>query len=145
MNARSRVAAVRYALAGSDPSGGMAFQVDADTEALRGTYRLEIPLFEAPGRDGQLRISLQYQARMWLGEAEANFAVLDGDPFNAPGWSLGLPKLLGGILIDADGTRHPARRLSVTALGSEEAEVEYLTIDGSNIRYQISLNPPASG
>src|SRR5439155_4966465 len=145
INAGSRVTSVRQGLSGADPSGGRAFAVDADTEALRGTYRLVVPLLEAQGRDDALRINLEYQARIWLGRDIGNLAILDGSAFSAPGWSLNLPKLLGGILIEADGSRHPARKTRVTAIGQEETEIEYVATDGSNIKYQIRLDPPKPG
>jgi len=104
-----------------------------------------VPLLEAQGRDDALRINLEYQARIWLGRDIGNLAILDGSAFSAPGWSLNLPKLLGGILIEADGSRHPARKTRVTAIGQEETEVEYVATDGSNIKYQIRLDPPKPG
>ena len=140
-NARSSVAAVRQGLSAADPTGARGFEVDADTEALRGTFRLVIPLLDTRGRGEPLRLALHYQARIWFGESEASMTTLDGDQLNAPGWSLGLPKVLGGILIEGDGSRHSARRVSVTGNGQEDVAVAYATTDGSDITYEIALSP----
>ena len=138
-NARGPVAVVRQGLGASDSSGTRAVQVDRDTEALRGTFRLLVPLLEARGRVEPFRVDLHYQARMWFGGAEATAASLDGDQWRAPGWSVGLPRLLGGILIESDGTRRPARRTTVVANGAEDVDVSYITTDGSDISYRIVL------
>jgi RHS repeat-associated protein len=81
---------------------------------------------------------------MWFGGFEANMSILDGDQVNAPGWSLGLPKLLGGILIEGDGSRRPARRTSVVGNGKDDVDVSYVTTDGSDITYRIELKPSAT-
>jgi len=143
-NARSSVANVRQGLNTADPTGARGFAIDADTEAQRGTFHLVIPLLNVRGRVAPLRIGLNYQARIWFGQFEAKMTALDGDQFNAPGWSLGLPKLLGGILIEADGVRRPARRTSVTGNGLEDVDVSYVTTDGSDIAYRIQLSPNAA-
>lgn len=145
VNARSSVRTVRHALLGADRSGARGYDIDADTEALRGTFRLMIPLMDAPGRTSPLRVSLHYQARIWFGGLEANMPTLDGDQEHAPGWSLGLPKILGGILIEGDGSRHAARRTEVIGNGQNDVDVTYLTTDGSDITYRIRLTPTSTG
>src|SRR4051794_18498487 len=96
-NARSRVAVARHALEAADPTGSRARSVDSDSEVLRGTFRISIPLCNYPGRTKPFALTLNYAARLWMGDW--NMAKLDGDMRNAPGWSLSLPRILGGILI----------------------------------------------
>ena len=52
--------------------------------------------------------------------------TLDGVKYGAPGWSLGLPKLLGSILIVRDGTHYPARRTAVNRYGQQDVDVSYI-------------------
>jgi hypothetical protein len=88
---------------------------------------------------------MHYQARIWFGANEADMSILDGDQQNAPGWSLGIPKVLGGVLIEADGSRRPARRTNVVGNGLEDVDVSYVTTDGSDISYRIRLRPALNG
>lgn len=144
-NARSSVSTVRQGLSTADPSGGRGFDNDSDTEALRGTHRIVIPLLDARGRTGPTRLALHYQARIWFGSSEADMSILDGDVTNAPGWSLGIPKVLGGVLIEADGSRRPARRTTAVGDSIEDVDVSYVTTDGSNISYRIRLGRASHG
>jgi YD repeat-containing protein len=139
INARSGVSSVRQALSTADAGGVRAFDADADSEALRGTFRLAIPLLDVRGRTESTVLKLNYQARIWFGGSEANMAVLDGDVGSAPGWSIGIPKLLGGVLIEADGSRRPARRTTTNGNALEDVESEYVATDGSNVTYRIRL------
>lgn len=142
MLARSRVATLKQGLSSTDSLAMRADQIDADSEAMRGTYRLTIPLIDLPGRVEPFRLILKYQARIWPGdEGRSNgvtFPMLDGDLIDAPGWSLGLPKLLGAILIHADGSRMPAILKKFESHGVTE-ENTYVATDGSNIEYRIQI------
>jgi hypothetical protein len=46
---------------------------------------LNVPILQLPERTGSLRLAMRYLARVWLGDAEGYFPILDSDVWDAPG------------------------------------------------------------
>jgi RHS repeat-associated protein len=90
-----------------DPPGGVQ-----DDGAGSGNFQLSAPVLNLPGRGLDIALNLTYNSRLWnKSGSQITYDIDRGWP--APGWSLGFGKMLGmgvyngGMLVDADGTRHP--------------------------------------
>ena len=89
-----------------DPSGG-----PVDSGAGSGNFQFVAPVLALPGRGIDLSLALTYNSRVW-NKAGTNINYDIDRDWPAPGWSLGLGRILamgvynGGMLMDADGTRH---------------------------------------
>lgn len=97
-----------------------------------GNYQFDIPLVSLDGRGMDLKLEMEYNARVWHKTynywANANQVTFDIDrDWPAPGFNLGFGKLInmgndnyyatankGYILVDNDGTRHPYAGVSST-------------------------------
>jgi RHS repeat-associated protein len=89
-----------------DPPGGAM-----DEGAGSGNFQLAAPVLGLPGRGIDIPLGLAYNSRLWnKAQSQISFDLDRGWP--APGWSLGFGKILGmgvfngGMIVDADGTRH---------------------------------------
>ncbi len=127
-------------------------------------FTFQVPFIRLPGRGIDLALDLQYNSRVWLKstawEKINNNCVskeqMVFDPaadWLAPGFNLGFGRIVvfgirepcatradqfASILVEPDGTRHPAVQVSgVTDLGSNIAERAYRTTDGSFIDYRV--------
>jgi RHS repeat-associated protein len=116
-----------------DPPGG-----PLDGGAGSGNFQFAAPILGLPGRGISLSLGAAYNSRLWnTAGSQITYDIDRGWP--APGFSLGFGKLLGmgvyngGMLVDADGTRH-AYTGSVSAYGSVSHFVGHTT-DGSFIDY----------
>jgi hypothetical protein len=76
-----------------------------------GNFQLAAPVLGLPGRGIDISLGLSYNSRVWnKAGTQITFDIDRGWP--APGFSLGFGKLLhmgvmnGGMIVDADGTRH---------------------------------------
>lgn len=96
-----------------DPGNGVGNPPGAplDGGAGSGNFQFAAPVYGAPGRGINIALGLAYNSRVWnKADNQINFDNDRGWP--APGFSLGFGKLLGmgvlhgGMLVDADGTRH---------------------------------------
>src|SRR5712692_7150007 len=89
-----------------DPPGGAM-----DGGAGSGNFQVTAPAGSWPGRGINIAIGLSGNTRLWNKAGSQITFDIDRD-WPAPGWSLGFGKLLGmgvyngGMLVDADGTRH---------------------------------------
>jgi RHS repeat-associated protein len=90
------------------PAGfaGPAGPVD-NSGAGSGNARFTLPLLNLPGRGIHLGLALTYNSLLWnrVGNEMVFVPELDDD-WPAPGWTLGFGKVVGSMLIDADGDRH---------------------------------------
>lgn len=109
-----------------------------DGGAGSGNFQFAAPILGLPGRGISISLGAAYNSRLW--NKAGNQITYDIDrSWPAPGFSLGFGKLLGmgvyhgGMLVDADGTRH-AYTGSVSAYGSVSHFVGHTT-DGSFIDY----------
>ena len=89
-----------------DPPGGAM-----DDGAGSGNFQIAAPVLGLPGRGIDISLGLAYNSRLWnKAGSQISFDLDRGWP--APGWSLGFGKILGmgvfngGMIVDADGTRH---------------------------------------
>jgi RHS repeat-associated protein len=89
-----------------NPPGG-----PVDGGAGSGNFQFVAPILSLPGRGINISLSAAYNSRLWnKAGSQINYDNDRGWP--APGFSLGFGKMLGmgvnngGMLIDADGTRH---------------------------------------
>ncbi|HXM47655.1 MAG TPA: RHS repeat-associated core domain-containing protein [Pyrinomonadaceae bacterium] len=112
-----------------------------DDGAGSGNFQFSAPVLSLDGRGIDLRLALSYNSRLWnKSGTQINYDNDRGWP--APGFSLGFGKLLGmgvnggGMLIDADGTRH-AYTGSITFYSGGTSGVMH-TADGSFIDYTYS-------
>lgn len=112
-----------------------------DDGAGSGNFQFAAPVMSPDGRGLDLRLALTYNSRLWnKSGTQINYDNDRGWP--APGFSLGFGKLLGmgvnggGMLIDADGTRH-AYTGNITFYSWGTSGVMHTT-DGSFIDYTYS-------
>src|SRR5215204_165727 len=82
-----------------------------DGGAGSGNFQFSAPVLDLPGRGIDIALSLAYNSRLW--NKAGNQISYDNDRgWPAPGFSLGFGKMMGmgvmngGMLVDADGTRH---------------------------------------
>lgn len=116
----------------------------ADDGAGNGNFQLSAPVISLPGRGIDLALNLNYNSRVW--NKSGNELTYDIDRgFPAPGWSLGFGKIMdmgangGGMLIDADGTRHGYTGLTFPGYGGQSIFRGYTT-DGKFINYNTNRN-----
>jgi RHS repeat-associated protein len=82
-----------------------------DEGAGSGNFQLAAPVLGLPGRGIDISLGLAYNSRLW-NKAGSQISFDNDRGWPAPGFSLGFGKLLGmgvyngGMLVDADGTRH---------------------------------------
>ena len=116
--------------------------------------QLKVPVLRLPGRGLELALDLTYNSRLWQRADQLIHFDIDAD-WPAPGWSLGFGKLVfwrvpnayEGMLIDADGTRHPYSVVR-TIESTEGSEKIAHTTDGDLIDYSITWETggsPTSG
>jgi RHS repeat-associated protein len=117
---------------GSPPGAPM------DGGAGSGNFQFAAPILGLPGRGISISLGLAYNSRLW--NKSGNQITYDIDRgWPAPGFSLGFGKLLGmgvyngGMLVDADGTRHSYAG-TVSPYGSVSHFLGHTT-DGSFIDY----------
>lgn len=109
-----------------------------DGGAGSGNFQFAAPILGLPGRGINLSLGAAYNSRLW-NKAGSEITYDIDRSWPAPGFSLGFGKLLGlgvyhgGMLVDADGTRHSFTG-SVSAYGSGSRFVGHTT-DGSFIDY----------
>jgi hypothetical protein len=78
-----------------------------------GNFQLTVPVVRLPGRGLDLALDLTCNSRLWHKAGTTLIYNIDGD-WPAPGCALGFGKLvrvntlMKAMLVDADGTRHPA-------------------------------------
>ena len=96
-----------------DPGNGVGNPPGApmDGGAGSGNFQFAAPVLSLPGRGINISLGLAYNSRLWnKAGSQINYDNDRGWP--APGFNLGFGKLLGmgvyngGMLVDADGTRH---------------------------------------
>ena len=82
-----------------------------DGGAGSGNFQFAAPVLDLPGRGIDVALSLAYNSRLW--NKAGNQISYDNDRgWPAPGFSLGFGKVMGmgvmngGMIVDADGTRH---------------------------------------
>ena len=89
-----------------DPPG-----TPSDGGAGSGNFQLSAPVLALAGRGMDIPLALSYNSRLW-NKAGSNITYDIDRDWPAPGWSLGFGKLvglgvyIGGMIIEADGTRH---------------------------------------
>ncbi|MGZ8844876.1 MAG: RHS repeat-associated core domain-containing protein [Pyrinomonadaceae bacterium] len=112
-----------------------------DDGAGSGNFQFLAPVLSLDGRGIDMRLALTYNSRLWnKSGTQINYDNDRGWP--APGFNLGFGKMLGmgvnggGMLIDADGTRH-AYSGSITFYNWGTSGVMH-TADGSFIDYTYS-------
>jgi len=97
----------------SEPGNDLGSPAGAplDGGAGSGNFQFAAPLLGLPGRGTSISLGAAYNSRLWNKAGnQISFDIDRGWP--APGFSLGFGKLLGmgvyngGMLVDADGTRH---------------------------------------
>ena len=96
-----------------DPRNGVGNPPGAplDGGAGSGNFQFAAPVYGAPGRGINIALGLAYNSRVW-NKAGTQISFDNDRGWPAPGFSLGFGKLLGmgvysgGMLVDADGTRH---------------------------------------
>jgi hypothetical protein len=124
----------------SDPRNGVGSSPGAplDGGAGSGNFEFAAPILGLPGRGISISLGAAYNSRVWNKSGnQITFDIDRGWP--APGFSLGFGKLLGmgvyngGMLVDADGTRHSYAG-TVSPYGSFSHFVGHTT-DGSFIDY----------
>jgi len=124
----------------SDPRNDVGSPPGAplDGGAGSGNFQFAAPILGLPGRGISIALGAAYNSRVWNKSGnQINFDIDRGWP--APGFSLGFGKLLGmgvyngGMLVDADGTRHSYAG-TVSPYGNFSHFVGHTT-DGSFIDY----------
>ena len=110
-----------------------------DGGAGSGNFQFNAPIYNAPGRGINISLGAAYNSRVWnLAGSQISYDIDRGWP--APGWSLGLGKLLamgvynGTMIVDGDGTRHSFTG-SITIFNWGTIGVLHTT-DGSLIDYK---------
>jgi len=89
-----------------DPPGA---QVDGGSGS--GNFQFAAPVYGSSGRGINISLGLAYNSRVW-NKANTQISYDNDRGWPAPGFNLGFGKLLGmgvyngGMLVDADGTRH---------------------------------------
>jgi RHS repeat-associated protein len=118
-----------------DPPGGVQ-----DDGAGSGNFQLDAPVLGLPGRGLDISLALNYNSRLWnKSGSQMTYDIDRGWP--APGWSLGFGKMLamgvynGGMLVDADGTRHSYS--GTVTIPADQSYTDFVghTIDGTFIDY----------
>lgn len=96
-----------------DPGNGVGNPPGAplDGGAGSGNFQFVAPVYGAPGRGIDISLAASYNGRLW-NKAGSQISYDNDRGWPAPGFNLGFGKLLGmgvyngGMLVDADGTRH---------------------------------------
>jgi len=89
-----------------DPPGATV-----DGGAGSGNFQFAAPVVSLPGRGINISLGLAYNSRLW-NKAGSQISYDNDRGWPAPGFNLGFGKLMGmgvykgGMLVDADGTRH---------------------------------------
>lgn len=89
-----------------DPPG-----TSVDGGSGSGNFQFAAPVLSLPGRGISISLGLAYNSRLW-NKANTQISYDNDRGWPAPGFNLGFGKLLGmgvyngGMLVDADGTRH---------------------------------------
>src|SRR5439155_1746915 len=123
-----------------DPGNGVGNPPGAplDGGAGSGNFQFVVPVFGAPGRGINITLAAAYNSRVW-NKAGSQISYDNDRGWPAPGFNLGFGKLLGmgvnsgGMLVDADGSRH-AYTGSITFYSWGTYGVMHTT-DGSFIDY----------
>lgn len=96
-----------------DPGNGVGNPPGApmDAGAGSGNFQFVAPIYGASGRGINISLAAAYNSRLW-NKAGSQISYDNDRGWPAPGFNLGFGKLLGmgvyngGMLVDADGTRH---------------------------------------
>jgi RHS repeat-associated protein len=96
-----------------DPGNGVGNPPGAaiDGGAGSGNFQFAAPILSLPGRGINISLGAAYNSRLW-NKADTQISYDNDRGWPAPGFNLGFGKLLGmgvyngGMLVDADGTRH---------------------------------------
>ena len=96
-----------------DPGNGVGNPPGAplDGGAGSGNFQFVAPIVSLPGRGISISLAAAYNSRLW-NKAGTQISYDNDRSWPAPGFSLGFGKLLGmgvyngGMLVDADGSRH---------------------------------------
>jgi len=106
-----------------------------------GNFQFVAPVYSAAGRRINISLDLAYNSRLW-NKANSQISYDNDRGWPAPGFNLGFGKLLGmgvyngGMLVDADGTRHSySGSLTIYSWGTYFVGH---TTDGSLIDYNYS-------
>src|SRR6266404_9436699 len=116
-----------------DPPGATV-----DGGAGSGNFQFAAPVYGSSGRGINISLGLAYNSRVW-NKANTQISYDNDRGWPAPGFNLGFGKLLGmgvyngGMLVDADGTRHSYTG-SITSYNWGTYGVMHTT-DGSLIDY----------
>jgi len=124
-----------------DPYNGVGNLPGAamDGGAGSGNFQFVAPIYSASGRGINISLAAAYNSRVW-NKADPQISYDNDRGWPAPGFSLGFGKLLGmgvfhgGMLIDADGTRH-AYTGEITPIQNGSRGIMH-TSDGSLIDYR---------
>lgn len=111
-----------------------------DDGAGSGNFQIAAPVLALPGRGIDIGLGLAYNSRVWNKAGSQITFDIDRD-WPAPGWSLGFGKVVGlgvnngGMLVDADGTRHPYS--GTVTFGPNQNYTDFVghTTDGTFIDY----------
>jgi RHS repeat-associated protein len=120
---------------GNPPGGAL------DEGAGSGNFQIAAPVLGLPGRGIDISLGLVYNSRLW-NKAGSEISFDNDRGWPAPGWSLGFGKILGmgvfngGMIVDADGTRHGYSG-TVTEFSSGTNFVGHTT-DGTFIDYSYT-------
>ena len=110
-----------------------------DGGAGSGDFQFAAPILSLPARGINISLAAAYNSRLW-NKADTQISYDNDRGWPAPGFSLGFGKMLGmgvahgGMLIDADGTRH-AYKGSIQPLQDGTSQGIMHTIDGSLMDY----------
>lgn len=108
-----------------------------------GNYQIVAPVVSLPGRGLPLTLNLVYNSRVWNKAGSQVTFDIDQDDI-APGWSLGLSKVVslgseGDMIVEADGTRRPFKGTKTVYSGSSTTiYYDLYTTDGSFIKYRTA-------
>ncbi len=140
-NARGHQPVYAVARAALGATGVSRQALDQVTYIGSGNFAFSVPILSLPGRGLDVNLALYHNAQLWT--ALPDHTVYDIDHgWPAPGWSLGYGKLVAGVLIDADFTRHYRRVVPTAPDGPIEAT--YQTTDGTFIDYVVYRGTAAS-
>ena len=96
-----------------------------DEGAGSGNFQIAAPVLGLPGRGIDISLGLAYNSRLWNKAVSQISSMINDRGWPAPGWSLGFGKILGmgvfngGMIVEADGTRHAMRDHHRISLGNK--------------------------
>ena len=118
--------------------------VPIDQGAGNGNFQISAPLLTLPGRGSNISLGLTYNSRVWTkSDTKINYDIDQDWP--APGWSFGFGRIVGlgltngGMIVDADGTRHSFAGPPPQVYSSGSTATLHTT-DGTFIDYTTQAN-----